>query len=67
VFRESAHEIRRPGMGRKKTEEDFRPIPTPDRELIHPSGWCMTDYHDGCKRFFNHGICMCECHTKKGK
>jgi hypothetical protein len=38
---------------------------TPDRQLEHPSGWCMTDYHEGCKHQFNHGKCGCKCHTVK--
>lgn len=37
------------------------------------SGWCLTNYHDGCKHEFNHGseyinqyfTCECECHNGK--
>jgi hypothetical protein len=36
---------------------------TPNRQLEHPSGWCMTSDHDGCKYQFNHGKCGCTCHT----
>jgi hypothetical protein len=37
---------------------------TPEKQLEHPSGWCMTDYHEGCKYQFNHGRCGCSCHSK---
>ena len=28
-----------------------------------PSGWCMTDYHSGCPVNFDHGKCVCSCHS----
>lgn len=27
-----------------------------------PSGWCITDYHNGCPVNFDHGRCSCSCH-----
>jgi hypothetical protein len=27
-----------------------------------PSGWCITDYHSGCPKTFDHGNCTCSCH-----
>lgn len=47
-------------MARKK--EDHVPDPTPERQLTHGSGWCMTGHHDGCKYQFDHGKCGCSCH-----
>ena len=47
-----------------KKQEDYLAYPyTPDRQLETPSGWCMTDYHDGCPQQFNHGKCGCDCHS----
>lgn len=48
----------------KKKEESYIPDPTPDRQLSHPSGWCMTGHHDGCRYQFSHGKCGCECHKE---
>jgi hypothetical protein len=53
------------GMGRRKKEEDHRPIPTPDRQLKTKSGWCSTGYHNGCKYRFTFGKCGCDCHKEK--
>lgn len=39
------------------------PDPTPNKQLIHPSGWCMTNEHSGCKYQFDHGKCGCSCHS----
>jgi len=52
-------------MGRRKKEEDHRPIPTPDRQLETKSGWCSTGYHNGCKYRFTFGKCGCDCHKEK--
>lgn len=53
---------------RSKKEQDFLTYPyTPDRQLEHPSGWCMTNDHDGCKYQFDHGKCGCKCHTQTQK
>lgn len=49
----------------KKKKDDFSPDPTPDRQLAHPSGWCMTSDHAGCKYQFAHGKCGCSCHIAK--
>ena len=43
------------------------PDPTPDKQMEHGSGWCITGYHDGCRYQFNHGKCGCECHTQTPK
>jgi hypothetical protein len=52
-------------MARRRNLKDLlTPEPTPDKQLDHPSGWCMTDSHDDCKYQFNHGKCGCDCHTK---
>ena len=53
-------------MARRKIKNDPREhIPTPERQLEHPSGWCMTGHHEGCRYQFDHGKCGCECHTQK--
>jgi hypothetical protein len=53
-------------MGRKKRSiEDDRPIPTPERQLETKSGWCSTNYHNGCKYRFTFGKCGCQCHKEK--
>lgn len=50
-------------MARRRNLKDLlTPEPTPDKQLTHPSGWCMTNEHDGCKYQFNHGKCGCSCH-----
>ena len=55
-------------MARRRIKNDPREyIPTPDRQLEHPSGWCMTNDHDKCKYQFDHGKCGCSCHTKTQK
>jgi hypothetical protein len=56
-------------MARRRTKRDdmITPIPTPDKQLEHPSGWCMTDDHVDCKYQFNHGKCGCSCHAKTQK
>lgn len=51
-------------MARKKKEEVYVPEPTPDRQLEHGSGWCMTNYHDDCPYQFSHGKCGCNCHKE---
>jgi hypothetical protein len=52
-------------MARRRTKKDDATeyIPTPERQLEHPSGWCMTNDHAGCRYQFNHGKCGCSCHT----
>jgi len=47
---------------RRKTKDLITPDPTPDRQLTHKSGWCMTSDHKGCKYQFSHGKCGCDCH-----
>lgn len=50
-------------MARRRNLKDLlTPEPTPDRQLTHPSGWCMTNEHAGCKYQFDHGKCGCGCH-----
>lgn len=51
-------------MARRKKEESYVPDPTPDRQLEHASGWCMTGYHKQCPYQFSHGKCGCECHKE---
>lgn len=52
---------------RSKKTDMITPIPTPEKQLDHPSGWCITELHEGCKFQFNHGKCGCWCHTGKPK
>lgn len=52
-------------MAKKKIVPDA-PDPTPDRQLKHKSGFCMTGHHKNCPHQFSHGKCGCDCH-KKGK
>jgi hypothetical protein len=52
-------------MRKKKKEEMFYLPDTPDRLLNHKSGWCMTNYHEGCPHKFVFGICGCDCHKEK--
>ena len=52
-------------MARRKKEESYVPDPTPDRQLDHSSGWCMTDYHQNCPHHFTFGKCGCKCHKEK--
>jgi hypothetical protein len=53
-------------MARAKKMAEYLSYPsTPEKQLEHSSGWCMTNYHDGCKYQFNHGKCGCECHKTK--
>ena len=47
---------------RTKKDDPREYIPTPDKQLEHKSGWCMTGHHSGCKYQFDHGKCGCECH-----
>lgn len=54
-------------MARRKKEESYVPDPTPDRQLEHPSGWCMTNYHDNCPYQFTFGKCGCKCHKEKNE
>jgi hypothetical protein len=45
-------------------EKDYTSYPfTPEKQMEQPSGWCMTQDHEGCKYQFNHGKCGCTCHT----
>ena len=48
----------------KKKESTF-PEPTPDRQLDHPSGWCIDKLHAECPYQFSHGKCGCKCHAKQ--
>lgn len=48
---------------RRNLKDLLTPDPTPDRQLTHPSGWCMTNSHEGCPRQFRHGLCGCSCHS----
>lgn len=50
---------------RRNIKDLLVPEPTPDRKLTHPSGWCMTNYHNECKYQFDHGKCGCDCHIQK--
>ena len=51
-------------MARRRNLKDLlTPEPTPDKQLTHPSGWCMTMSHEFCPYQFNHGKCGCSCHT----
>lgn len=50
---------------RKKKDESFVPVPTPERQLESPSGFCITEHHENCPHQFNHGICGCICHKEK--
>jgi hypothetical protein len=47
---------------RRKMKDLLTPDPTPDKQLAHKSGWCMTSDHKGCKYQFSHGKCGCDCH-----
>lgn len=49
---------------RRKLKDLLTPEPTPDKQLEHKSGWCMTGHHDGCKYQFDHGKCGCDCHKE---
>jgi hypothetical protein len=52
-------------MARRRNLKDLlTPDPTPDKQLAHPSGWCMTMSHEFCPYQFAHGKCGCSCHTK---
>ena len=53
-------------MARRRTKkDDMLAYPyTPEKINTQRSGWCMTDYHEGCPYQFNHGKCPCECHSK---
>lgn len=48
---------------RKNLNDLLTPEPTPDRQLAHPSGWCITGHHTDCRFSFNHGKCGCSCHV----
>lgn len=50
---------------RRVKDDPSRFIPTPDRQLEHPSGFCITGHHNNCKYQFDHGKCGCDCHHKK--
>ncbi len=50
---------------RKKREDLTTPIPTPERQLEGPSGFCITEHHENCPYQFNHGKCGCICHKEK--
>jgi hypothetical protein len=52
-------------MVRRKKEESITPDPTPERQLQHPSGWCITGHHSDCRYQFSHGKCGCVCHTNE--
>lgn len=55
-------------MARRRIKNDPREyIPTPEKQLEHPSGWCMTNDHAICKYQFDHGKCGCNCHTQPQK
>ena len=45
-----------------KKLENYTPIPTPEKQLKYPSGFCMTGHHENCKHQFDHGKCGCTCH-----
>ena len=49
---------------RKKKESATDFIPTPDRQMEIPSGFCITGHHDDCKYIFIAGKCGCDCHTQ---
>jgi hypothetical protein len=49
----------------KKSDTEF--IPTPDRQMEMPSGFCMTGHHHDCKYTFISGKCGCDCHTQTPK
>ncbi len=49
----------------KKSDTEF--IPTPDRQMEMPSGFCMTGHHHDCKYIFISGKCGCDCHTQTPK
>lgn len=52
-------------MARLKQKKDLATSPyTPERQLEQPSGWCMTQDHNGCRYQFDHGKCGCKCHTE---
>lgn len=54
-------------MGRQRKVKDLTtPIPTPERQLNGPSGFCITGHHGTCKYQFNHGKCGCKCHKSRG-
>ena len=48
---------------RRATKDLLTPIPTPERQLEGPSGFCITEHHNNCPYQFNHGKCGCTCHT----
>jgi hypothetical protein len=51
-------------MARRRNLKDLlTPDPTPDKQLAHPSGWCMTLSHEFCPYQFTHGKCGCSCHV----
>lgn len=53
---------------RNKKMDDYLNYPyTPDRQLETPSGWCMTNHHNGCKHQFDSGKCGCKCHLQTQK
>lgn len=54
-------------MARRKKEDLLSYPYTPEKQLEHPSGWCMTSDHAGCRYQFNHGKCGCNCHTQTPK
>jgi hypothetical protein len=48
---------------RRATKDLLTPIPTPEKQLEGPSGFCITEHHENCPYQFNHGKCGCTCHT----
>ena len=51
---------------RRSKKDDMLIYPhTPERQMEHSSGWCMTKDHDGCRYQFDHGKCGCDCHRNK--
>lgn len=49
---------------RRATKDLLTPIPTPERQLEVPSGFCITEHHNNCPYQFNHGKCGCICHKE---
>jgi hypothetical protein len=50
----------------KKNELDLY-IHTPEKQLTHPSGFCITGHHSHCRYQFSFGKCGCDCHTEVKK
>lgn len=52
-------------MARRRTKKNDPAefIPTPDKQMTHPSGFCMTGHHNNCRYTFLAGKCGCDCHV----